>query len=278
MVWLAPLLYWAGFSLLTISLARPQLTNTTVEQNAEGIDIVMSIDISTSMKAEDIKPNRLEGAKEVATEFINDRISDRIGIVVFARQSFTVVPPTIDYTLVKEMLNSIQMGMVQDGTAIGMGMATGINRLRDSEAESKVLILLTDGMNNAGEIDPVTAAELAQSLGIKVYTIGIGTRGMAPYPIEDPIFGTRYRNVSVDIDEEMLQQIAGLTGGRYFRATDTESFRQIYDEINEMEKTEIEEVIYTDVEDIYHQYLFPGILFCLFGFLSDRMTNSSLTI
>ena len=278
MVWLAPLLYWAGFSLLTISLARPQLTNTTVEQNAEGIDIVISIDISTSMKAEDIKPNRLEGAKEVATEFINDRISDRIGIVVFARQSFTVVPPTIDYTLVKEMLNSIQMGMVQDGTAIGMGMATGINRLRDSEAESKVLILLTDGMNNAGEIDPVTAAELAQSLGIKVYTIGIGTRGMAPYPIEDPIFGTRYRNVSVDIDEEMLQQIAGLTGGRYFRATDTESFRQIYDEINEMEKTEIEEVIYTDVEDIYHQYLFPGILFCLFGFLSDRMTNSSLTI
>lgn len=278
LVWLAPLLYWAGFSLLTVSLARPQLTNTTVEQKAEGIDIVMSIDISTSMKAEDIKPNRLEGAKEVATEFINDRISDRIGIVVFARQSFTVVPPTIDYTLVKEMLNSIQMGMVQDGTAIGMGMATGINRLRDSEAESKVLILLTDGMNNAGEIDPVTAAELAQSLGIKVYTIGIGTRGMAPYPIEDPIFGTRYRNVSVDIDEEMLQQIAELTGGRYFRATDTESFRDIYDEINEMEKTEIEEIIYTDVEDIYHQYLFPGILFCLFGFLSDRMTNSSLTI
>lgn len=278
MVWLAPLLYWAGFSLLTVSLARPQLTNTTVEQKAEGIDIVMSIDISTSMKAEDIKPNRLEGAKEVATEFINDRISDRIGIVVFARQSFTVVPPTIDYSLVKEMLTSIQMGMVQDGTAIGMGMATGINRLRDSEAESKVLILLTDGMNNAGEIDPVTAAELAQSLGIKVYTIGIGTRGMAPYPIEDPIFGTRYRNVSVDIDEEMLQQIAELTGGRYFRATDTESFRQIYDEINEMEKTEIEEIIYTDVEDIYHQYLLPGILFCLFGFLSDRMTNSSLTI
>lgn len=277
-VWASPLLYWIGFSLVTVALARPQLKNTTVEQKAEGIDIVMSIDISTSMKAEDIKPNRLEGAKEVATEFIDQRVSDRIGLVVFARQSFTVVPPTLDYRLLKEMLNSIEMGMVQDGTAIGMGMATAINRLRNSEAESKVLILLTDGMNNAGEVDPVTAAELAQSLGIKVYTLGIGTRGMASYPIDDPIFGTRYRNVSVDIDEEMLQQIAELTGGRYFRATDLETFREIYNEINEMERTEIEEIIYTDVQDIYHRYLFPGIILCIAGFISNRLTSSSLSI
>ncbi|MGF1669477.1 MAG: VWA domain-containing protein [Balneolaceae bacterium] len=278
LIWLSPLLYWAGFFLVTVALARPQLTNTTIEQKTEGIDIVMSIDISTSMRAEDIKPNRLEGAKELAIEFVDERISDRIGVVVFARQSFTVVPPTTDYRLVKEMIDSIHMGMVQDGTAIGMGIATAINRLRNSEAESKVIILLTDGMNNAGEIDPVTAAELAQSLGIKVYTLGIGTRGMAPFPIDDPIFGTRYRNVSVDIDEEMLEQIAALTGGQYFRATDTESFRQIYQLINEMEKTEVDEIIYTDVEDIYHKYLFPGIILCIFGFLGDRLTGGSLTI
>lgn len=269
-VWVTPLLQWLAFVLIVIAIARPQYQNTTVERDAEGIDIVLTLDISTSMKAEDLEPNRLEAAKNVAEDFINKRISDRIGLVLFARQSFTMVPPTLDYDLLQNMLDEVEMGIVEDGTAIGMGIATAVNRLKESNAESKVIILLTDGQNNAGEIDPVTAADLALSYNIKIYTIGAGTRGTAPYPVQDPIFGNRYQNVEVDIDEEMLKQIANMTGGQYFRATDTESLQEIYDQIDELEKTEIEEVIYTDYQDLYSRFLLPGILLLILSIVSDR--------
>ncbi|PAU92909.1 aerotolerance regulator BatA [Aliifodinibius salipaludis] len=269
-IWVAPLLQILAFVLIVIALARPQYKNTTVERNAEGIDIVLTLDISTSMKAEDLKPNRLEAAKGVAEDFINKRISDRIGLVLFARKSFTMVPPTLDYDLLKRLLEDVQMGVVEDGTAIGMGIATAVNRLKESNAESKVIILLTDGQNNAGEIDPVTAADLAVSYDIKVYTIGAGTRGTAPYPVQDPIFGDRYQNVEVNIDEEMLAQIANMTNGSYFRATDTEKLEDIYNQIDELEKTEIEEVIYTDVEDLYPRFLIPGIFLLVLSIISEQ--------
>lgn len=270
-IWVSPLLQWTAFALVVLAISRPQYQNTTVERNAEGIDIVFTLDISTSMKAEDLKPNRLEAAKQVAEDFISKRVSDRIGLVIFARQSFTVVPPTLDYRLLRQLLADVEMGVVEDGTAIGMGLATAINRLKDSNAESKVIILLTDGQNNAGEIDPVTAADLAVSYDIKVYTIGAGTRGTAPYPVRDPIFGDRYQNIEVNIDEEMLKQIADMSGGEYFRATDTEQLEKIYDQIDELEKTEIEEIIYTDYEDLYPRFLFPGIFLLIMAIISEKV-------
>ena len=272
-IWLSRatlLLYAVAFTLFVLSLARPQSQNTTVERNAEGIDIVISLDISSSMLAEDIKPNRLVASKELAADFIDKRISDRIGINVFARESFTVVPPTLDYSLVKSMLETVDLGMVRDGTAIGMGIATAVNRLRDSKAESKVIILLTDGMNNSGEIDPITAGEIADTYGIRIYTVGIGSRGTAPYPVDDPIFGRRYQNVEVNIDEEMLQQISQQTGGRYWRATDLEQYTEIYQEIDRLEQSEIEEITYVDYEDLYFNYLLGGLLFLLIAFINER--------
>lgn len=275
LVWLTPLLYAGSFAMLVTALARPQLQNTTVEQSVEGIDIMISIDISTSMRAEDLKPNRLLAAKQIASDFIDKRNSDRIGIGVFARESFTVVPPTVDHQLAKDMLETVTMGMVRDGTAIGVGIATAINRLRNSEAESRVIILLTDGMNNAGEVDPVTAGELAATYGIKIYTMGIGSRGTAPYPVDDPAFGRRYQNVEVNIDEEMLQQIASQTGGRYFRATTTEELSDVYDEIDQLETTEIEEILYRDYEDRYAPWLLTGVVLLLTGFLNERYITRS---
>ena len=270
-IWVAPACTWLAFALIVLAMARPQLKNTTVERNAEGIDIVMVLDISTSMRAEDLKPNRFEAARNVAVSFIDKRVSDRIGLVVFARKSFTVVPPTLDYRLLKQLLNDVEMGIVEDGTAIGMGIATAVNRLKESRAKSKVIILLTDGQNNSGEIDPVTAADLAVTYGIKIYTIGAGSRGTAPYPVQDPIFGKRYQNVKVDIDEEMLQQIASMTQGAYFRATDTERLQEIYDRIDQLEKTEIEELIYTDYQDLYLRFLLPAFLLILLGLLSEKV-------
>jgi len=277
-VWLSRatlLLYAVSFTLFVFSLARPQSQNTTVERNAEGIDIVISLDISSSMLAEDIQPNRLVASKELAADFIDKRISDRIGINVFARESFTVVPPTLDYSLVKSMLETVDLGMVRDGTAIGMGIATAVNRLRDSKAESKVIILLTDGMNNSGEIDPITAGEIADTYGIRIYTVGIGSRGTAPYPVDDPIFGRRYQNVEVNIDEEMLQQISQQTGGRYWRATDLEQYTEIYQEIDRLEQSEIEEITYVDYEDLYFNYLLSGLLFLLIAFINERFVVRS---
>jgi Ca-activated chloride channel family protein len=261
--WLKALLLWGGIGLLIVALARPQERLTTVERNAEGIDIVLVLDMSTSMRAEDLKPNRFEAARNVAKDFIDRRNSDRIGLVTFAMKSFTVVPPTLDYRLLKDLIDDLEMGIIEDGTAIGMGIATAVNRLKESKAKSKVIILLTDGQNNAGEIDPVTAADLAKTYGIKIYTIGAGTRGTAPYPIQDPIFGRRYQNIQVNIDEEMLTKVAKLTNGAYFRATDTEQLKEIYEQIDQLEKSEVEELIYTDYKDLYAKYLGFSIV-CIF--------------
>lgn len=276
-LWLSPLLFWACCALVILALARPQNRISTVEQQVEGIDIVLSIDISSSMLAEDFEPNRLLAAKDLAATFISMRPNDRIGLNVFARQSFTVCPPTTDHRLLLNLLEEVDIGMVQDGTAIGLGIATAINRLRDSEAESRVIIMLTDGLNNAGEIDPITAGELAATYGIRIYTMGIGTRGTAPYPIHDPVFGTRYQNVEVNIDDDMLTRIADLTGGRYFRATDAEELAEIYYEIDRLETSEIEEIIYTDVEDLYGRYLLPALLLGFLALLSDRILFRSPT-
>lgn len=268
--WVQALSVWLAISFLIISLARPQERLTTVERKAEGIDIVLVLDMSTSMRAEDLKPNRFEAARNVAKDFVDKRNSDRIGLVTFAMQSFTVVPPTLDYRLLKNLIDDLQMGIIEDGTAIGMGIATAINRLKESSAESKIIILLTDGQNNAGEIDPVTAADLAVTYDIKIYTIGAGTRGTAPYPIQDPIFGRRYQNVEVNIDEEMLNSVAELTGGKYYRATDSEQLEQIYAEIDELETTEIEELIYTDYEENYDRYLSLSLGFLILSFLLKK--------
>lgn len=274
--WLTALLTWTGFLLLIVALARPQEKLTTIERNAEGIDIVMVIDISSSMRAEDLQPNRFEAARDVAKKFVDKRVSDRIGLVTFAMKSFTVVPPTLDYKLLTQLLEDLEMGIIEDGTAIGMGIATAINRLKDSEAKSKVIILLTDGQNNAGEIDPVTAADLAVTYGIKIYTIGAGTRGTAPYPIQDPIFGRRYQNIEVNIDEEMLTSVAQITGGKYYRATDTEELVKVYNEIDQLEKSEVEELIYTDYEDEYPLYLGLSLLLFTLAFATDRFVLRSV--
>ncbi len=225
-------------ALLIVVLARPQSTNSWQNSSTEGIDIVMAMDISTSMLAEDLKPNRLEAAKDVAASFINGRQNDNIGLVVFAAESFTQCPLTIDHGVLLNLFKDIQPGIIQDGTAIGLGLANAVSRIKDSQAKSKVIILLTDGVNNTGEIAPVTAAEIAKTFGIRVYTIGVGTQGEAPYPIPTA-FGVQYQNVPVEIDEQVLKQIASTTGGQYFRATDNSSLKEIYSEIDQLEKTKI---------------------------------------
>ena len=227
-----------AIALLIVVLARPQSTNSWQNSSTEGIDIVMAMDISTSMLAEDLKPNRLEAAKDVAASFINGRQNDNIGPVVFAAESFTQCPLTIDHGVLLNLFKDIQPGIIQDGTAIGLGLANAVSRIKDSQAKSKVIILLTDGVNNTGEIAPVTAAEIAKTFGIRVYTIGVGTQGEAPYPIPTA-FGVQYQNVPVEIDEQVLKQIASTTGGQYFRATDNSSLKEIYSEIDQLEKTKI---------------------------------------
>lgn len=227
-----------AIALLIVVLARPQSTNSWQNSSTEGIDIVMAMDISTSMLAEDLKPNRLEAAKDVAASFINGRQNDNIGLVVFAAESFTQCPLIIDHGVLLNLFKDIQPGIIQDGTAIGLGLANAVSRIKDSQAKSKVIILLTDGVNNTGEIAPVTAAEIAKTFGIRVYTIGVGTQGEAPYPIPTA-FGVQYQNVPVEIDEQVLKQIASTTGGQYFRATDNSSLKEIYSEIDQLEKTKI---------------------------------------
>ncbi len=274
--WVPPIFTWIALSLLIIALARPQKTLTTIERSAEGIDIVLVIDLSTSMLAEDLKPNRFEAVKEVAKSFVDMRTSDRIGVVAFARKSYTVVPPTLDYKLVKDLIGELRMGIVEDGTAIGMGMATAINRLKDTDTKSKVIVLLTDGQNNAGEIDPVTAADLAVAYNIKIYAVGAGSRGTAPYPVHNPIFGTQYQNIEADIDEEMLNAIVDMTGGKYYRATNTEELRGIYEEIDALEKTEVEEIIYTDYKDLYAGYLLAALLIFAAAFAIETLYLRSI--
>ncbi|RNC64210.1 VWA domain-containing protein [Proteiniphilum sp. X52] len=224
-----------SIALVIVVIARPQSVNRWEETETQGIDIVMALDVSGSMLAQDLQPDRLQAAKKVAAEFITDRPNDNIGLVIFAGESFTQCPLTTDHKVLLNLLNEIEFGMIEDGTAIGLGLATSVNRLKDSGSESRVVILLTDGTNNSGQIAPLTAADLARSYGIRVYTVGVGTKGMAPTPMNTP-YGIRMQNMRVDIDEKTLTEIAAMTGGQYFRAQDTEGLRQVYDEIDEMEK------------------------------------------
>lgn len=222
-------------ALIIIVIARPQSVSSWEETETQGIDIVLALDVSGSMLSQDLQPDRLQGAKRVAAEFVTDRKNDNIGLVVFAGESFTQCPLTTDHKVLLNLLNEIEFGLIEDGTAIGLGLATSVNRLKDSESDSKVVILLTDGTNNRGQIAPLTAADMARSYGIRVYTVGVGTKGMAPTPVQTP-FGVRMQNLPVDIDEKTLTEIAAMTGGQYFRAEDTEGLRQVYEEIDEMEK------------------------------------------
>ncbi len=227
-------------ALLIITLARPQTTNNWEDSKTEGIDIVIALDVSSSMLARDFEPNRFEASKDVAVEFISGRDNDRIGLVVFSGESFTQCPLTTDRAVLINLFKEVKQGLIEDGTAIGMGLATAINRIKDSEAKSKIIILLTDGVNNAGSIDPVTAANIAKSLEIRVYTIGVGRNGYAPFPVST-IFGTvQYQNMEVKIDENMLQEISRLTDGKYFRATNNQKLIDIYKEIDKLEKSKIE--------------------------------------
>ncbi len=250
----------AGIGLLTVALARPQSSNSWQDVTTEGIDIVIALDISSSMLARDFQPNRLEAAKNVATEFISGRQNDKMGFVVFSGESFTQCPLTTDHAVLINLFKDIESGMIEDGTAIGNGLATSVARLKESDAISKVIILLTDGENNRGEIAPETAAELAKTFGIRVYTVGVGSIGTAPYPVQTP-FGTQMQDVEVKIDEETLQKIADITNGRYFRATNNDKLVQIYEEIDQLEKSKMEVKEYSTKDEEFVRYaLLAGLV------------------
>lgn len=242
--------------LLIIVIARPQSTNSYRKESTEGIDIMLALDISGTMLAEDLKPNRLEAAKDVAIKFIADRPNDNMGLVIFAGESFTQCPLTTDHAVLTNLVNSVKFGEmgIDDGTAIGLGLARAVDRIKDSKAKSKVVILLTDGSNNSGDIAPLMAAEIAKKMGVRVYTIAVGKHGMAPYPFQTPM-GIRYQNVPVEIDEEVLQQIAQMTGGNYFRATDNATLSAIYAEIDQMEKTKLQVREYRKKQEEFFPYL-----------------------
>ncbi len=248
---------------LIVAFSRPQTGVTSETVSAEGIDIVLAIDVSSSILAEVLEPNRLEAAMAVAGVFVECRRYDRIGLVVFAGEAFTQVPLTLDYSVVTDLLGQMEVGMIEDGTAVGMGLATAVKRLQASDAESQVVVLLTDGRSNTGEIGPVTAGQMAQALGVRVYTIGAGSQGMARVPINDRLRGRQYVTVEVDIDEASLQEVAETTGGRYFRATNREGLGQIYEEIDALETTEIEVQNFTSYGELFHYPLAAGLLLLL---------------
>ena len=256
----------AALALLVVALARPQDVERLSHTNTEGIDIMLAIDVSGSMLARDFKPDRITAAKEVAGSFIADRYGDRIGLVAFAGEAFTQSPLTTDQSTLQTLLARIRSGLIEDGTAIGNGLATAINRLRESNAKSKVIILLTDGENNRGEIAPLTAAEIARDQGIRVYTIGVGTRGTAPYPTVDFFGNPTVVQAKVQIDEKILGEIADLTGGRYFRATDNAKLQSIYDEINQLEKSKIEVMEHISYHELFLTWALAalGLLFAEF--------------
>lgn len=241
-----------ALTLMIIALARPQSSDSWQNTTSEGIDIVIAMDISSSMLARDFEPNRLEAAKEVGIEFIKNRFNDRIGLTVYSGESFTQCPLTTDHEKLVNLMSELKNGMIKDGTAIGMGLANAVNRLKESNAKSKVVILITDGENTAGNIPPLTAAEIASTFGIRVYTIGVGTKGQAPMPYQDMFGNIRYQMAPVNIDEKTLTEISDITDGKYFRATDIEKFRSIYAEIDSMEKTIIEEIKF---EKKYEEFL-----------------------
>jgi Ca-activated chloride channel family protein len=248
-------------SLIILAFARPQSGSQMRETTTEGVDIILALDVSSSMLAEDFKPkNRLEAAKTVAEDFIQGRQNDRLGLVIFAGESFTQCPLTLDYGVLMTLLQDIKVaGQDWDGTAIGMGVVNAVNRLRDSKAKSKVIILLTDGVNNRGEVDPVTASNIAAAIDVKIYTIGAGSQGTALYPVNDPLLGKRFVPMPVEIDEDVLKRIAANTNGRYFRATDTKKLSEIYTEIGELEKTKIEVKEFTRYDEYFHYFLLIGL-------------------
>lgn len=252
--------------LLSLILARPQTTDRWQDTEIEGIDIMMCVDVSTSMLAEDLKPNRLEAAKQVASEFISGRPNDNIGLTIFAGEAFTQCPMTVDHAVLLNMFQNVSSdiaanGIIEDGTAIGMGLANAISRLKDSQAKSKVIILLTDGSNNRGEVSPMTAAEMAKSFGVRVYTIGVGTNGTAPYPIQGA-FGKQYVNVAVEIDENVLRQIAQTAGGQYYRATSNSKLKEVYEEIDKLERTKLQVKEFSKNQEEYQPFAL-ALLLCL---------------
>ncbi len=263
----------AAFALLVVALARPQDVEQNVRTNTEGIDIMLAIDVSGSMLARDFKPDRITAAKEVAGSFIADRYGDRIGLVAFAGEAFTQSPLTTDQSTLQTLLARIRSGLIEDGTAIGNGLATAINRLRESDAKSKVIILLTDGVNNQGQIAPMTAAEIAKAQGIRVYTIGVGSEGMAPYPAIDMFGNLTFVNQKVEIDEKVLKAISDMTGGKYFRATDKDKLKAVYNEINQLEKSKIEVTEHIS----YHELFLTWVLAAL-GLLMAEFLLSNLVL
>ncbi len=248
------------FSFLILALARPQSTNSWQNVSTEGIDIIISLDISGSMLAQDFKPDRLEASKSIASEFINSRPNDRMGLVVFSGKSFTQCPLTTDHAVLINLFKGIKFGLIDDGTAMGEGIATAINRIKNSTAKSKTIILLTDGVNNAGSMAPITAAEIAKTYGIRIYTIGVGTLGQAPYPVQTP-FGTQIQMMNVEIDEPVLKQIAQMTDGKYFRATNNEKLREIYKEIDKLEKTKIAVKEYRKHKEEFFPFVLIAVMF-----------------
>lgn len=266
-----------AFIALIIALARPQSSLSWQNSTTEGIDIMIASDISGSMLAEDFKPNRLEAGKNIAIDFIKDRPDDRIGLVIFSGESFTQCPLTIDHDVLINLYKDIKNGMIDDGTAIGMGLATAVNRLKESEAKSKVIILLTDGSNNTGSIPPITAAEIAKQFNIRVYTVGLGTKGFAPYPVQTP-FGVQYQRIPVDVDEGTLTKIATITGGKYFRATNNETLKNIYQQIDKMEKAKIDVTQYHKKTELFLPFAVMALLFLLLEFgLKNTLLKGALS-
>ncbi|HEY0175927.1 MAG TPA: VWA domain-containing protein [Pedobacter sp.] len=262
---------------LIIALARPQSALSWQNSTTEGIDIIIASDISGSMLAEDFKPNRLEAGKNIAIDFIKDRPDDRIGLVIFSGESFTQCPLTIDHDVLINLFAAVKNGMINDGTAIGMGLATAVNRLKGSDAKSKVVILLTDGSNNGGSIPPLTAAEIAKQFNIRVYTVGIGTKGFAPYPVQTPM-GVQYQRMPVDVDEPTLTKIAGITGGKYFRATDNEKLKSIYEQIDKLEKAKIDVTQYHKKTECFLPFAIIALFFLLTEFvLKNTLLKGALT-
>ena len=261
----------AAFALLVVALVRPQDIEQNVSTNTEGIDIMLTIDVSGSMLARDFKPDRITAAKEVAGSFIADRYGDRIGLVAFAGEAFTQSPLTTDQSTLQTLLSRIRSGLIEDGTAIGNGLATAINRLRESDAKSKVVILLTDGVNNRGEITPLTAAEIAKAQNIRVYTIGVGTMGLAPYPAVDMFGNITYVKQKVEIDEKTLTAMAEMTGGKYFRATDNAKLKAIYDEINQLEKSKVEVFEHISYHELFLHWVLAALGLLVLEFLLSNL-------
>lgn len=278
--WLRPLpviLRLAAIVMFVVALARPVKMHAERDVTVEGVDIVLAMDISGSMLAQDFKPDRLEASKRIASEFVADREGDRLSVVAFAGEAFTQAPLTPDRAAVQTALARLRSGIIDDGTAIGNGLATAINRMRESGAKSKVVVLMTDGVNNSGQISPRMAAEIARDLGIKVYTIGVGRRGKAPTPAMDPFGNVFMAMMDVEIDEDLLREISKITGGKYFRAENVEALTRIYEEIDQMEKSKIEVTDYVSYEELFFRWVLWGVLLLMAELFISRVVLNRLT-